>query len=281
VPTATADPDTATAATVKAAYARLAALQHCADQGWFRYVGGRWHLGGRSSCVLRFPPPRPGGRRTTTQMYRDEVEWGLVGVGDAHGGRGGEVLEVLAAARANTPALLTLEEAADRLGILPTGFWGPTTDTVQMRITRRELYPLYGNRQAGRFFFATQIAALTAGGVHATRWAILEERLPPLIDLDDITWTPTAGPKRLPIPAGLTEADRRLAALTIGHDQGWFTYERADLSRPDGRYTLHVADAAGGVVERTVPAEGVLPYVYWLAVVRGLSRLVAYRPGLG
>jgi hypothetical protein len=241
VPTATADPDTATAATVKAAYARLAALQHCADQGWFRYVGGRWHLGGRSSCVLRFPPPRPGGRRTTTQMYRDEVEWGLVGVGDAHGGRGGEVLEVLAAARANTPALLTLEEAADRLGI----------------------------------------AALTAGGVHATRWAILEERLPPLIDLDDITWTPTAGPKRLPIPAGLTEADRRLAALTIGHDQGWFTYERADLSRPDGRYTLHVADAAGGVVERTVPAEGVLPYVYWLAVVRGLSRLVAYRPGLG
>jgi hypothetical protein len=213
---------------------------------------------------------------------------------------------LLALDRDRPPKLLTLDAAAARIPSVDAhgnrrrpAAEGISPASIEYLIRHGGLYAVYGPdiNQTRRFFLAQVDAlaaarhALAAGReardhptparlaraetartraeAAATRWATIENELPPAVGLTDVKVSPAYGP---PVPR--QTAALRLEALGIGNREGWF-----DLLWPvkDGGYLVQVALTEGEPIRRVVPESRVLPWVEGFGCWHRKESLVTFR----
>lgn len=240
------------------AYRELRALTQVHIEGWARYLAG---LPARGEHYLDVADEHGGHLRG---LIRGEgVGWSR-GLADGWG-HGRVIDEVLTEA---VPDVLDIDEAAAALGLTAAG--------IRYKIAAGLLYPIYAGHRLR--LFTTQVEALAPGADRAAvaAWEALHLSLPPAVKPAALSLTVGASPTPLPVAArSLDVRCRRL--LGIGHELRWFSYEYPSAAS----YVVDVVDADGNQVRRVLPAARVPSWVLGHADARGLTHLVAYRPGLG
>jgi hypothetical protein len=119
-------------------------------------------------------------------------------------------------------------------------------------------------------------AAAESARTAFTQWMQVRTLFPANVRIKDLNVDVTPGPSPHPLPVrgDVAEATRRVTALMLGHNMGWFRYLHPE---PDGdMYMVEVGD-----VTRLIPGEGVLPWVLGIADHHGEADRAAYRAGLG
>jgi excisionase family DNA binding protein len=246
--------------TVGEYFARLRALKIGDEEGWFDYAAGDWKTG-------RHVVELPTGLR---EVYRDEVFWWVLGLGDGYG-HGDLVLEPV-----EVPELFTVEEAADVLHL--------SRDGVGYRIRQGQLHVTFPGGQ--RRLIAAEVRATAPGRVPGGRrnayqeWRRLLCTWPPLVHISDLPGytDPAERGHPLAVPETMPEGQRQIFALNLVSASGLIRYLYVDSGRD--LYGASITDVGGETTRRELPRQAVLPWLQGVADSAGQPGLVAYRPGL-
>lgn len=265
----------------RAAFHSLHALRRVEDLGLATYVAGQVR---DARHVMRRC-------YTYRTLLRGEAQAWAAGLAAAAGHL--ELADQVAAQP--VPSLLTLETAAERLGLAVQG--------VRLLLRGGGLYPLYGNRPDGTaralYLFTAQVAAEQAARelrdwsmtpsrqarleVRAEQakqdWLVIRAMLPTLVPeaMAGVDLAPAPSPDPLPLDPDLAGSVRAVRGLQVAERAGWLTYH---YPIGDG-YAVTMSDTDGTEVDITVPAQALLAWLLGVADWHGRADLVAYRPGLG
>lgn len=243
------------------AWRRLRALQIGQEHRWYTYLGGSRQTG---YYVLRLPDG------TVRHLHRNHIT--TYHCQETRRNESSAWLHGLACGHGNPTAFDDIEQPPPTVGTDEAArLLGIREVTLTLRVRSGTLTPFYMARRERRFLLA-EINAVTDPHNPQARaeWDRVRALLPSTVRPNQLlNAEPTPPPDPLPVAESKIEAPRRLAALNIGADQGWYRYTHTSYDT----YTVDVTRRHS--VE--IPAPSVLPWVWGFADARGAGAQAMYR----